>query len=51
MVKRSSTRSWSGVCDRAKTVSGSNAQAVRRYFEDAFQAYAIRSNSTGSETG
>jgi membrane-bound lytic murein transglycosylase A len=51
MVKRNSTRSWSGVCDRAKTVSGSNPQAVRRYFEDAFQAYAIRSNSTGSETG
>jgi membrane-bound lytic murein transglycosylase A len=51
MVKRSSTRSWSGVCDRAKTVSGSSPQAVRRYFEDAFQAYAIRSTSTGSETG
>jgi membrane-bound lytic murein transglycosylase A len=51
MVKRNSTRSWSGVCDRAKTVSGSNPQAVRRYFEDAFQAYAIRSNSTSSETG
>ena len=51
MVKRNSTRSWSGVCDRAKTISGSNPQAVRRYFEDAFQAYAIRSNSTGSETG
>ena len=51
MVKRNSTRSWSGVCDRAKSVSGSNPQAVRRYFEDAFQAYAIRSNSTGSETG
>jgi membrane-bound lytic murein transglycosylase A len=51
MVKRNSTRSWSGVCDRAKTVSGSSPQAVRRYFEDAFQAYAIRSNSTGSETG
>jgi membrane-bound lytic murein transglycosylase A len=51
MVKRSSTRSWSSVCDRAKTVSGSNPQAVRRYFEDAFQAYAIRSNSTGREIG
>jgi membrane-bound lytic murein transglycosylase A len=51
MVKRNSTRSWSGVCDRAKSVSGSSPQAVRRYFEDAFQAYAIRSNSTGSETG
>jgi membrane-bound lytic murein transglycosylase A len=51
MVKRNSTRSWSGVCDRAKTVSGSNPQAVRRYFEDAFQAYAIRSNSTGREIG
>jgi membrane-bound lytic murein transglycosylase A len=51
MVKRNSTRSWSGVCDRAKSVSGSNPQAVRRYFEDAFQAYAIRSNSTSSETG
>lgn len=51
MVKRSSTRSWSGVCDHAKAVSSSNPQAVRRYFEDAFQAYAIRSNSTGSETG
>lgn len=51
MVKRNSTRSWSGVCDRAKTVAGSNPQAVRRYFEDSFQAYAIRSNSTGSETG
>ena len=51
MVKRNSTRSWSGVCDRAKAVAGSNPQAVRRYFEDAFQAYAIRSNSTGSETG
>ncbi len=51
MVKRNSTRSWSGVCDRAKTVSGSNPQAVRRYFEDAFQAYSIRSNSTSSETG
>lgn len=51
MVKRSNTRSWSGVCDRAQTVSSSNTQAVRRYFEDTFQAYAIRSNSTGSETG
>jgi membrane-bound lytic murein transglycosylase A len=51
MVKRNSTRSWSGVCDRAKTVAGSNPQAVRRYFEEAFQAYAIRSNSNGSETG
>ena len=51
MVKRNSTRSWSGVCDRAKTVSGSNPQGVRRYFEDTFQAYLMRSNSTGSETG
>lgn len=51
MVKRSSTRSWSAVCDRAKGVAGSSTQAVRRYFEDYFQAYALRSNASGSDTG
>lgn len=51
MVKRSSTRTWSAVCDRAKGVTGSNTQAVRRYFEEYFQPYAIRSNASGSDTG
>jgi membrane-bound lytic murein transglycosylase A len=48
--KRNSEINWRAVCLQASTVSGRDAQAIRRYFEANFQAYEIR-NSAGSETG
>jgi len=48
--KRSSEVNWHQVCAQTSSVSGRDSQAIRRYFENNFQAYEIR-NSSGSETG
>ena len=48
--KRSSEVNWYQVCAQTSSVSGRDSQAIRRYFENNFQAYEIR-NSSGSETG
>ena len=48
--KRNSEINWRQVCSQVSNVSAKDTQAIRRYFEDNFQAYEIR-NSAGSETG
>ena len=48
--RRSSEVNWRQVCAQATSLSGRDEQAIRRYFENYFQAYEIRNNS-GSETG
>jgi membrane-bound lytic murein transglycosylase A len=48
--KRSGEVNWRQVCAQATSVSSRDSQAIRRYFENNFQAYEIR-NSSGSETG
>ena len=48
--KRSSEVNWHQVCAQTTSVSGRDSQAIRRYFENNFQAYEIR-NSSGSEAG
>ena len=48
--KRNSELNWRQVCMQAASISVSDAQAIRRYFESNFQPFEIR-NSTGSETG
>ena len=48
--RRSSEVNWRQVCAQATGLSGRDEQAIRRYFENYFQAYEIRNNS-GSETG
>ena len=48
--RRSGEINWRQVCSQATSVSSSDSQAIRRYFENYFQAYEIR-NSSGSETG
>ena len=48
--KRTSEVNWRAVCAQAANISGRDSQAIRRYFENHFQAYEIR-NSSGSETG
>jgi membrane-bound lytic murein transglycosylase A len=48
--KRNSEINWRQVCSQVASVSPRDTQAIRRYFEDNFQAYEIR-NSAGSETG
>ena len=48
--KRNSEMNWRQVCSQVSNVSAKDTQAIRRYFEDNFQAYEIR-NSAGSETG
>lgn len=48
--KRNSELNWRQVCSQAVSVSVSDAQAIRRYFESNFQPFEIR-NSAGSETG
>lgn len=48
--KRNSEINWRSVCSLASGISARDSQAIRRYFEDYFQAYEIR-NSAGSETG
>ena len=48
--RRSGEINWRQVCSQANGVSSSDSQAIRRYFENYFQAYEIR-NSSGSETG
>ncbi len=47
---RNSELNWRQVCSQAVSVSVSDAQAIRRYFESNFQPFEIR-NSAGSETG
>ena len=41
---------WRQVCAQAGNVSSRDTQAIRRYFENNFQAYEVRNNS-GTETG
>ena len=48
--KRNGEINWRQVCSQVSNVSAKDTQAIRRYFEDNFQAYEIR-NSAGSETG
>jgi membrane-bound lytic murein transglycosylase A len=48
--KRNSELNWRQVCTQAASISVSDAQAIRRYFESNFQPFEIR-NSAGSETG
>jgi membrane-bound lytic murein transglycosylase A len=48
--RRSSEVNWRQVCAQATGLSGRDEKAIRRYFENYFQAYEIRNNS-GSETG
>jgi len=48
--KRAGEVNWRAVCAQAANISGRDSQAIRRYFENHFQAYEIR-NSSGSETG
>ncbi len=49
--KRSSEVNWREVCAQTGNVSPKDGLAIRRYFEGYFQAYEIRSSSSGSETG
>ena len=48
--KRAGEVNWRQTCSLANGVSGRDSQAIRRYFENHFQAYEIRNNS-GSEVG
>jgi len=48
--KRNSEMNWRQVCSQVASISSRDNQAIRRYFEDNFQAYEIRNNA-GSETG
>ncbi len=48
--KRTGEVNWRQVCSQANGVSSRDPQAIRRYFENHFQAYEIRNNS-GSEVG
>jgi membrane-bound lytic murein transglycosylase A len=48
--KRNSELNWRQVCTQAASISVSDAQAIRRYFESNFQPFEIR-NSAGSEIG
>jgi len=48
--KQSGAVNWRPVCARAGGVNGSSTAAIRRYFEDNFQAYEVR-NSAGSNMG
>ena len=41
---------WRQVCVQAGNVSSRDTQAIRRYFENHFQAYEVRNNS-GADTG
>jgi len=49
--KRSSEVNWREVCAQASNISPRDGQAIRRYFENYFQAYEVRSSSSGVETG
>ena len=49
--KRSSEVNWSEVCAQVGNVSPRDGQAIRRYFQNYFQAYEVRSSSSGVETG
>ena len=49
--KRSGEVNWREVCSRTEQVSAVDRQAIRRYFETYFQAYEVRNNASGSETG
>ena len=57
LVKRGSRNgdiNWRQVCTQAGNVSSRDTQAIRRYFENNFQAYEVRNNSevdTGLITG
>jgi membrane-bound lytic murein transglycosylase A len=53
MLKRNTRNGevhWRQVCAQATTVSSRDSQAIRRYFENNFQAYEVRNNS-GADTG
>lgn len=49
--KRNNEINWRSVCTQASAISGQDSQAIRRYFEANFQAYEVRSTSSGSDTG
>jgi len=49
--KRSSEINWRSVCTQVAAISSRDKQAVRRYFENNFQAYEIRNSYNGTETG
>ena len=48
--KRNSDVNWRQVCAQAANISSRDSQAIRKYFENNFQAYEIR-NSSGSDSG
>jgi len=53
LLKRGSRNgdvNWRQVCVQAGNVSSRDTQAIRRYFENNFQAYEVRNNS-GADTG
>ncbi|WP_231970449.1 murein transglycosylase A [Polynucleobacter necessarius] len=51
VLRRKNTEvNWRPVCAQAASVSGRDNQAIRRYFENNFQAYEIR-NTAGNDTG
>jgi len=49
--KRNNEVNWREVCAQTANISPSDGRSIRKYFEDYFQAYEVRSNSSGSETG
>lgn len=49
--KRGSEVNWREVCAQAAQVSSRDGQAIRRYFENYFQAYEVRNSSSGNEMG
>ena len=53
LLKRGSRNgdiNWRQACAQAGSVSSRDSQAIRRYFENNFQAYEVRNNS-GTDTG
>jgi membrane-bound lytic murein transglycosylase A len=53
LLKRNTRKgevNWRQVCAQAGNVSSRDTQAIRKYFENNFQAYEVRNNS-GSDTG
>lgn len=49
--KRSSEVNWRDVCVQSTNISPKDGQAIRLYFEKYFQAYEVRSSSSGVDIG
>jgi len=49
--KRSSEVNWRDVCAQSTNISPKDGQAIRQYFEKYFQAYEVRSSSSGVDIG